>query len=156
MNIFNNMDEEEINIITKKINNEIVSIVESEELFNYFPDQEIVYFNSNGFEVQVSTIPKDEKEKFENLDDQAQQDFPKINYEVELNAAIPESDKILEYSPFKLLINSDERLEISDEKEEEYLEKFKELIMIILGIIMKNLESRLEENKGNENDGKSK
>ncbi len=150
LNLFDKLTEDEIQETTKTINEEIQELVSTGKFMEFFPEQEIIYFNTQGFDINLSTIYAEELPKFENLDNATQAKYPKISYSVVLNSDQPNPEELETYVPFKMYIEPHESIDIDDEKETLFLENFKlavlEIITIILNLLYKKLQLREESN----------
>lgn len=150
LNLFEQLTEDEIQETTELINKQIQDLVSTGDFLEYFPEQEIVYFNTKGFDISISTIFSHDLTTFEGLGDNAQANFPKITYEVVLNATPPKPDELENYIPFKMYIDPHKDLNIDDEKELLFLEQFKQAVLKIISIILDLLYKKLQSKKDND------
>lgn len=142
--LFDKLTDEEIQETTTDINKEIQELVANGKFLEFFPEQEIVYFNTQGFDINLSTIYSNQLSTFENLDKVSQEKFPKISYSVVLNTKQPKPDELEDYVPFKIYIEPHADVDIDSEKEILFLENFKLAVLEIIAIILKLLYKKLE------------
>ncbi len=148
LNLFDKLTEEEIQETTGIINEQIKNLVDTGKFMEYFPEQEIIYFNTQGFDINLSTIYSKDLEKFETLSDAAQASYPKFAYSVVLNTVQPKQDELEEYVPFRMYIEPHESIDIDEEKEILFLENFKHAVLEIISIILNLLYKKLQLREG--------
>lgn len=144
LKLFDNLTDDEIQESTGAINEEIQQLVSTGKFQEFFLEQEIVYFNTQGFDINLSTIYVTDLEHFETLTPEEQSVFPKIAYSVVLNTEEPDPNDLENYSPFTMYIEPHELFELSDEKENAFLEGFKLAVLEIIGVILTELYKKLE------------
>lgn len=148
LTIFDRLTDEEIQETTEVINKEIQELVSNGDFAGYFPDQELVYFNTKGFDINVSTIFEKDKEEFEKLSPEGQEAFPKISYTVILNSEEPDEKDLENYVPFKIYINSHNDIELDDQRESIFLLSFKDAVLNIISVILELLSKKLQLQEG--------
>jgi len=144
LTVLDRVSEEDLEASTDEIQKVVTAYVQSEAFDNAFPDQELIYFNNNGFDMTIVTILKRDKENYDKTDEELLPAFPKITYILEVNKKIEITDETQEVpNPFSISIAPDDLLNLSDNEEIRFLTEAKKAIIEIICIILKVLYSKI-------------